>query len=151
MNKYSGIPNLLEFKDKIIVSQDENATYFLDPIRKKNIVAQPEEFVRQLILQYFISENIFPKSRIAVEKKIIVDSIAKRFDILVFDKSGLPYLLVECKSFDIPISDAVLRQISVYNQKLKCPYLLVSNGKESLYCKVDFETEQISILNTKII
>ncbi len=142
--------DLLNYKNALKVTLKETTTYIFDPIRKKNIVAQPEEMVRQLIIQYFISENIFPLSRMAVEKKLSIDGMVKRFDVLVFDKQGAPYLLVECKSFGVPLADKTMRQIAVYNQKLRCPYLLVSNGIQSLYCVVDFDNGNVSYLDSII-
>ncbi len=141
--------DLLSYKDRLRISQKDGITYVYDVIRKKNLIMQPEEFVRQLIIHYFLEENLFPKSRIAVEKKITVDGLEKRFDVLIFDKLGQPYLLVECKSFDIKINESVMHQISNYNQKLKCPFLLVSNGKDTYYCEVDY-SKGICNYKTKI-
>jgi hypothetical protein len=142
--------DLLKYKNQLMVSVIENTTFIFDPIRKKNIIAQPEEMVRQLIIQYFTVENIFPLSRMAVEKKLTIDGQLKRFDLLVFDRLGQPYLLVECKSFDVALTDKTMRQIAVYNQKLRCPYLLVSNGIQSMYCAVDFASGEVTYLDTLI-
>jgi hypothetical protein len=141
---------LLHLKSNLKISIKDNITYLYDPIRKKNIIAQPEEMVRQLIIQYFIVEKLFPLSRMAVEKSLVVDGLRKRFDLLVFDKKGAPYLLVECKSYDVSLSDKTMRQIAIYNQKLQCPYLLVSNGIDSMYCAIDFDTTEVNYLDLPI-
>jgi hypothetical protein len=141
---------LLNLKSRLNISFNDNVTYIYDPVRKKNIIAKPEEMVRQLIVQYFIAEEIFPLSRMAVEKSLVVDGVRKRFDLLVFDKNGAPYLLVECKSFDVSLSDKTMRQIAIYNHKLRCPYLLVSNGIESMYCAIDFDTAEVNYLDLPI-
>lgn len=141
---------LLHLKSNLKISIKDNITYLYDPIRKKNIIAQPEEMVRQLIIQYFIVEKLFPLSRMAVEKSLVVDGVRKRFDLLVFDKKGAPYLLVECKSYDVSLSDKTMRQIAIYNQKLQCPYLLVSNGIDSMYCAIDFDTAEVNYLDLPI-
>lgn len=142
---------LLHLKSNLKISIKDNITYLYDPIRKKNIIAQPEEMVRQLLIQYFIAEQLFPLSRMAVEKSLVVDGVPKRFDLLVFDKKGSPYLLVECKSYDVSLSDKTMRQIAIYNQKLQCPYLLVSNGIESMYCAINFETAEVTYLDLPIL
>lgn len=139
--------NFLNYQRVIKVVTKDNKQYFYDPIRKKNILVQPEELVRQLVLTYFISENIYPTSRIAVEKSILIDNRRKRFDILVFDKSGKPFILVECKSFDVKITDEVIKQIAIYNQKLKTPYLFITNGKTSFLAKIDFEVRSFEMVS----
>jgi hypothetical protein len=48
---------------------------------------------------------------IAVEKKIMTGLISKRFDIVVYDRSHNPWMLVECKSPDVIITEAALNQL----------------------------------------
>lgn len=45
----------------------------------------------------------------------------------------MPFLLAEFKEPDIPISQTVFDQVSVYNEHFRIPYALISNGI-SHYC-----------------
>jgi hypothetical protein len=132
--------DLLQYFNDLKITFIADKPNIFDPIRKKNLIIKPEEIVRQLVITYFIKENIYPISRIAVEKNIKIDGKTKRFDILVFDKEGKPFLLVECKSFKTNVNENVIKQISIYNHKLKAPYLFVTNGNESFLFEIDFTT-----------
>lgn len=121
--------------------------FVFDPIRKKLIILQPEELVRQLILSYFICENLFPKSRMAVERAIYVENALKRFDLVLFDKLARPWMLVECKTFNNKIEHNAVLQACQYNYALKAPYLMVSNGKNTICCSVDYENRNVVYLD----
>lgn len=108
-----------------------------DPVRKKKVKADPEEWVRQLLLHYFIEVLGVPRGLISVEKQISVGSLRKRYDILVHDRSGKALLLVECKAPEIKITQKVFDQAGRYNLALKVPWLLVSNGRESYCARID--------------
>jgi len=99
----------------------------------------PEEFVRQLTLHYLFELATSSKRLISVEKQIKVNGITKRFDILLYDDQANPYLLVECKAPKVSLTDLTFQQISFYNVELKVPLLLITNGRDSYFCKVDFE------------
>jgi len=58
------------------------------------------------------------------------DGFTKRWDIVVYDTDFKPLLLIECKAPSVPISRAVMEQISVYQRKIQAPFLALSNGLE---------------------
>ena len=119
----------------------ENNTVF-DPVRRKWLVIQPEELVRQTLLLYLLDEKKIALQRMAVEKTIHIHQLKRRFDLVYHDKKGKPILLVECKSPDIPLTDKVLEQAVWYNFEVKAPYLLLSNGKQSAWYQVDAEAKK---------
>lgn len=131
--------DLLQYNVDLKITSKDDRSYIYDPIRRKNLIIQPEEMVRQLLIMHFLKNNIYPKSRLAVEKNVRIDGQIKRFDILIFDQSGKPFLLVECKSFDHAINDKVIEQVAIYNQKLSAPYLCVTNGKSTYLFEINFE------------
>ena len=110
------------------------------------MVAEKEELVRQVLLLHFTEGLHYPKAKIAVEKMIVVNGLKRRFDILVYDPATAPFLLVECKAPDVNISEATFRQIAYYNLPLQVPYLLVSNGRLSYCCQINFEQENFQFL-----
>lgn len=124
----------------------ENSTHIFDIIRKKFVVLQPEEWVRQHTVHFLIEEKKYPKSIINVEKQITVNKLKKRFDIVVFNSDGSIQILVECKSPDIKISQATFDQIAQYNIKLKAAYLMVTNGLDHYYCQIDAIKEKYTFL-----
>lgn len=125
--------DLLRWQSSLDIVQKAGKTYVKDPIRKKNIILQPEEWVRQLLIQYFVNEAQFHRNQIQVEKTIIVNDLSRRFDIVIYDKDISPFVLVECKAPDVKITQSTFDQIAVYNMKLNAPYLIVTNGKTT-YC-----------------
>lgn len=108
-----------------------NKKYILCLIRKKWIVLTPEEKVRQFILHQLIHEQHYPQKYISVEKTLKVNDLSKRYDIVIFNQSLQPKILIECKAEFIEIKEKTLQQIATYNLKLNVPFLMVTNGKNS--------------------
>ncbi|MDD7887660.1 type I restriction enzyme HsdR N-terminal domain-containing protein [Flavivirga sp. 57AJ16] len=119
----------------------ENKISIFDSIRKKFVILQPEEWVRQHCVQYLINNKGYPKSLINVEKELIVNSLRKRYDIVVYNPNGSIYLIVECKAPKIVINQDTFDQIARYNLELNATYLMVTNGLNHYYCQMDFENE----------
>ena len=68
-----------------------------DQIRKKYVVLTPEEWVRQHVVQY-LKDKKYPASLMAVEKKVVINQQPLRFDLLVYNRNGEPYLIAEFKA-----------------------------------------------------
>ncbi len=128
------------------LKSNENSTYIFDVIRKKFVVLQPEEWVRQHVVHYLMLEKKYPKSLINVEKQLAINQLRKRYDVVVFKPDGQIDLLVECKAPEIAISQRTFDQIARYNLQLKANYLMVTNGLEHYFCKMDFVSEKYSFL-----
>ena len=129
--------NLLKYQERIILKEIEGRKYIKCIIRKKFLILQPEEIVRQLFLLYLIEEMNYPIEKIAVERGITINGLSRRYDILVFDNKINPWLLVECKSMFIPINQDVMDQVSHYNLPLKAPYFALTNGQKNIYCQLN--------------
>ncbi|MFT6066643.1 MAG: hypothetical protein ACJAYY_001730 [Paraglaciecola sp.] len=123
------------------LKSSENKTLIFDKLRKKYMVLTPEEWVRQHFVQFLIAEKKYPISLIALEKQLTINNRKKRTDILVFNSDGKHEIIVECKAPCIKITQNTFDQIARYNLKLKANYLIVTNGLEHFYCKMDFEKE----------
>jgi hypothetical protein len=128
------------------LKSNEKHTLIFDNLRKKYFVLTPEEWVRQHYVQFLIQEKKYPISLIALEKQLTINNLKKRTDIVVFNTSGNPDIIVECKAPHIKITQETFDQIARYNLKLKANYLIVTNGLEHYYCKMDFENEQYVFL-----
>lgn len=123
------------------LKSSENKTLIFDNLRKKYLVLTPEEWVRQHFVRFLIDYKKYPISLIALEKQLTINNRKKRTDILVFNTLGTPDIIVECKAPSIKITQDTFDQIARYNLKLKANYLIVTNGLEHFYCKMDFENE----------
>jgi len=124
----------------------ENKVSIFDIIRKKFVILQPEEWVRQHCVHYLITQRNYPKSLINVEKELTINGLKKRYDIVVFNPDGSIFLMVECKAPKITINQATFDQIARYNLKINAVYLMVTNGINHYYCQMDFEKEQYTFL-----
>ena len=126
---------------------DGDKTTVFDPIRKKWLVLTPEEHLRQHILQYMISVMQYPASLMSVEKNIKVGNLNKRFDIVVYDRDHKPWLLVECKAPDVPVSEKTLQQLLSYQGVVQCSYWLLTNGHQT-FCADARDMENIKWLSS---
>jgi type I site-specific restriction endonuclease len=113
--------------------QGKNGDEIFDSFRKKWVKLTPEEWVRQNLLRYLKEQMHYPASMIAVERLVEVNDMKKRFDGVVFDRVGKPWMLIECKADTETLDDKVLQQILAYQSKLGAEFLLVSNGNE-VFC-----------------
>jgi hypothetical protein len=128
------------------LKNSENRWWIFDIIRKKFMVLQPEEWVRQHWLHYLIEDKGYPASLINVEKEIRVNGLKRRYDIVVFNSDGSIAVLVECKAPEITIDQKTFDQIARYNRSLGATYLVVSNGLQHYYCQMDQQAEKYVFL-----
>jgi len=124
----------------------ENKVAIFDRIRKKFIVLTPEEWVRQHTVQYLIEEKNYPESLINVEKLIKVHNTRKRYDIIIFNTDGSIFLIIECKSHSVKITQDVFDQIARYNLALNATYLMITNGLDHYYCQMDYHHKKYTFL-----
>ncbi len=124
----------------------ENKISIFDVIRKRFVILQPEEWVRQHCIHYLIDYKGYPKSLINIEKELIINNLKKRYDIVVFNSDGSIHLIIECKAPSIMINQHVFDQIALYNLSLNATYLMISNGINHYYCQMDFKNEKYHFL-----
>lgn len=101
-----------------------------DEVRRRWVRFSPEEWVRQNIIQWMVQVRGYPKGMIAVEKEIRLGTLRKKFDVLLYDRQHKPWLMVECKAMDVPLTPAVLMQILGYNMAMPVSHLIITNGNE---------------------
>ena len=119
------------------LTRDGDQVFVFDLLRKKNILLTPEEWVRQHWISLLLFGQGFPKGLITSERGLTYNGLQKRTDLLVFDREGLPYFLIECKAPEVEINQKVLSQAITYNQTLKCPFIGLSNGKKHVFMGYD--------------
>jgi len=91
---------------------NENKSLIFDVVRKKFVVLQPEEWVRQHVLQFLLKEKNYPLSLMNVEKQLVLNNTKKRYDIVVFNSDGSIHLIVECKAPKVAITQDTFDQFA---------------------------------------
>ena len=131
------------------IKEEQGKEMIFDPSRKIWLRLTPEEWVRQNFIQYLLQTMLYPRSLIAIEKELQLGDLKKRFDILVYDNNHLPWMMIECKSMDIPLDEKVLAQLLRYHIAVPVPFLVITNGS---YCaafeKVDGSLSPLEVLPT---
>lgn len=128
------------------IKSDLQRKLIFDSIRKKYVVLTPEEWVRQNFIRYLVEEKDYPASLIAVEKKVDVNLLPQRSDIVLYNRNANPVMIVECKASKIKITQDVFNQIARYNMKLRVPFLVVTNGLKHFCCYMDYEKKSFKFL-----
>jgi hypothetical protein len=136
--------NLPTFEYKL--KKADGKVWVFDVIRKKFVVLTPEEWVRQHFVNYLIQHLQYPKSLIKIEGGLTLNQLQKRSDIVVFDRSAKPWMVIECKAPTLRLSEETLHQAAAYNSKLKAMYLTVTNGMMSLCSLTDWNDNRTVLL-----
>ena len=110
------------------IKTENSKEYLFDDFRKKWILLTPEEWVRQNFLNYLIKVKKYPPTLIAIEKEIKLNGLKKRFDILVYQLNMQPWMLIECKAMQVPLTNKVIAQVLNYNIILQTQFAVITNG-----------------------
>ena len=130
-----------------IKEEEVGKEFIFDELRKMWVRLTEEEWVRQNFIQYLLQVKKYPPSYIAVERKMKLGELNKRFDILVFDKAAKPWMMIECKAMNRPLDKTVLWQALHYNIAIPVKYLVVNNGMQCHgYVKGKMDFEEIPVL-----
>lgn len=116
--------------------------YILDPLRKKYLLLNHEEWVRQHMLNYLIHHLHYPKGLFRLEKKINDALECYRPDIVLFDKLGMAKMIVECKAPSVILTNETLKQIMHYNSMLTASILVITNGITHFCWELEQHTQQ---------
>ncbi len=119
-----------------------------DPLRKKRVALTPEEEVRQWFISVLHEELKVPMQLMMSEVGMKCGRITEvlnatrrkeyRADILVYDRSLNPLLVVECKRPDVKLTPDVLNQALRYAELLGVRYLSITNGNSTFFaCSKD--------------
>ena len=135
------LPNS-ELKIKLV----EETTQVFDEVRKKYFKLTTEEWVRQNFIHYLNKEKKYPFGLMGVEKMVKYNSLKTRADIVIYNREGMPSVIVECKAPNVKITQDAFNQIAKYNYKLRVKYLVVTNGLQHFCCEMDYENNKIAFL-----
>src|SRR6202000_3478940 len=126
---------------------EKNKEEIWDELRKLWVRLTPEEWVRQNFIQYLLQVKNYPASYIAVERRMKLGELNKRFDLLVFDKSARPWMLVECKAMNEKLDSRVLWQGLRYNMATPVKFIVITNGGEChAFIRGEKDFEELTVL-----
>lgn len=120
----------------IVTRAHEGRQEVFDPARRRWVALTPEEWVRQCTLLRLHAAG-YPLEVMQVEAAIAVNGMSRRCDIVVHS-DGRPWMIVECKKNEIPLTQKVCDQACRYNTVLQVPYLLLTNGRQEVIIKIDY-------------
>lgn len=103
-----------------------------DPLRRKAVADTPEERVRQWFIAELLGTSGVPAHLMMSEAGLQFGGKKYRADILVYDRSGAPVAVVECKRPDVPLTEAVARQALRYDMVLSVRWIILTNGGSTL-------------------
>lgn len=112
--------------------EQQGIRYIFDPLRRSWLKLTNEEWVRQHFVAFLTRQLHYPAAFIAQEKKIQLGDLVKRFDILVYNRLHQPWMMVECKAMEVPLTEAVLQQVLRYNIAVPVSYLVITNGSTAM-------------------
>lgn len=116
-----------------------NAPEIFDRWRNRWVALTPEEWVRQHFVSMLVECKGYVSGRVANEISISLNDMWRRCDTVVYDARMTPVMIVEYKSPEVKITQAVFDQISRYALVLRPKYLAVSNGLQHFCCRMDYE------------
>ena len=108
-----------------------------DPLRRKEVAATAEERVRQWFIGVLLSDCGVPAHLMMSEAPLHLGAKKWRADILIYDRSGSPLAVVECKRPDVDIDSSVAAQAMRYNMVLDVRWLILTNGVKTLIFRRD--------------
>ncbi len=116
--------------EEVLDLSEKDGKYYLQCLkRNKNLVAKPEEIIRQLMVYKLVNLYKYPIDRIDVEVDVQFgrEIGKKRADIVIYREDGrTPYLVVEVKKPDVKDG---LGQLKSYANATGAPILVLTDGK----------------------
>lgn len=105
--------------------------YIWDPLRKKSVKNTPEEAVRQWFISVLHEGMGVPEHMMGSEVSLKHAGKEYRADIVVWDRSASPLMIVECKRPEVHLSQEVVDQALRYNRELEARYVTITNGEKT--------------------
>lgn len=128
---------------------------YLDPVRKRLVLATPEETVRQEVICWLLEELNVPLSSMCTEIHLSAyrQNEKKRADIIIHKQDRddpdrwLPIAVVECKAPHVNIDYAAETQALGYCNLVEAEYAMITNGVEKLCLHYDSTTNNYEVIS----
>ena len=132
--------DLLPFARQLDFKYVNGEQRLIDLTRKTYLKVSPEEIVRQSLILKLVNDFSFPISRMKSEYEIYNNQLVKRIDLLIYNRKGMPLMIIETTAPSIKLNQKAIDQVVFYNNVIFAPWLMVANGSEALLASIDFET-----------
>jgi len=112
------------------------------PIRNKWLVETPEEKVRQEFVIVLVNQYGYNTAQLGEEEKTERGRGSSRADITIYkskeskDKKEPPFIVIECKSDNVKVSERDYAQGESYARAMQAPFFVTHNSHETKYWKV---------------
>lgn len=126
--------------------QEDGKTMIFDSLRGRYVTLTPEEWVRQHFVHYLINHRGYPASLIANEMSIELNGMQRRCDTVVYSRDMTPLVIVEYKAPSVAVSRRAFEQAMAYNNVLRVPYIIISNGLRHYCCHIDYSQMKADFL-----
>ncbi len=116
--------------------------WLYNPVLRKRFANRPEERVRLQFVDYLLSETDFSKNRIGFEAPVTLPQAKNtlRADLVLYDQTMNPFILIECKSEKIRLNQKTGEQIARYNRRLNASFIMITNGVEEIWYDLSGDT-----------
>lgn len=128
------------------MKHEDGKAFVFDPVRKAWFTLTPEEHVRQYLLGYMLDVLHYPPALVSVERLVRVGGMNRRYDVVVYSREHKPWLLAECKSPDVQVTESTLHQLLAYHSVVQARYWLLTNGPQ-MFCADAAEVDNIRWLS----
>lgn len=116
----------------------DGETRLYNPLLRKRYANRPEERVRLRFVDMLLHGAGFPGSRIGFEVAVAAEhrEATTRADLILYGPDFKPWVLVECKAPEVPVTEATAIQAAQYNRVVGADYVVLTNGF-TLLCAQD--------------
>ena len=128
------------------IKKEGEKSLIFDNLRKRYVTLTPEEWVRQHFVGYLINHKHYPAALMANEISISLNGMTRRCDTVVYNRQLEPLAIVEYKAPTVSISRKTFEQAMAYNNVLRVPYIIISNGLRHYCCHLDYTQMQAEFL-----
>lgn len=90
----------------------------------------PEEEVRRRVVRHLVERLGVPATHIIEEYPVELNGQSQRADIVAVNRQLRPWLVVECKAPEVPITQNVIDQVVRYNSVIGARQVVVTNGRK---------------------
>lgn len=123
--------HLEDSREKIKFGVIMESNYIWDPLRRKSVRNTPEEAVRQWFISVLHEGMGVPEHMMGSEVSLTHAGKQYRADIVVWNRSAKPLMVVECKRPDVVLDQQVVDQAIRYNRELEARYIAITNGEKT--------------------
>ncbi|MBD3903874.1 type I restriction enzyme HsdR N-terminal domain-containing protein [Chryseobacterium sp. Ch-15] len=111
--------------------KDKDKFFIYDLVRKTYLLLTPEEWVRQHWIHFYLTVKSYSTSALITEKKIVLNGLTKRIDLLITEKAQ-PKILIECKAPQIKLTEKTFEQTARYNSVIGASEIILTNGLQHI-------------------